>query len=60
MKKILKMAALAVVGATSIIGLASCNQEQTGFDTTKEIKRYTRDTSSGTREGFFEKIHIRV
>lgn len=56
MKKILKMAALAVVGATSIIGLASCNQEQTGFDTTKEIKRYTRDTSSGTREGFFEKI----
>ncbi len=29
------------------------------YDTSKTIKVYTRDTSSGTREGFFEKINLK-
>lgn len=62
MKRILKTAALAIIGVATITGLASCgktenNDDQTQeYDVTKNITRYTRDTTSGTREGFFEKI----
>lgn len=37
----------------------SPSSETTKFDTSKTIKVYTRDTSSGTREGFFEKIDFK-
>lgn len=56
MKKQFKGLLLAVFGLTAMAGLASCSGSTEGFDTTKEITRYTRDTTSGTREGFFEKI----
>lgn len=49
MLKIIKGLGIAVAGITMVTGLASCAQEST-------ITRYTRDTDSGTREGFFEKI----
>lgn len=58
--KIWKKIAFAAVGLTAATSLASCgenNEEATSsFDTTKEVTRYTRDNTSGTREGFFEKI----
>lgn len=45
------------------IGLAlattSCTSSKEGFDTSKSITKYTRDTTSGTREGFFEKIDFK-
>lgn len=47
-KKILISSALVVMGA-----LTSCSSN---FDKTKEIKVYSRDTSSGTRDGFFTGI----
>ena len=37
--------------------LASCGSSS-GFDTSKKITLYTRDTTSGTRDGFFSKIGI--
>ena len=39
----------------SLIGLVSCNQANE-FDTTKNISLYTRNTDSGTRDGFFTKL----
>lgn len=59
--KILKKLAFAAVGVTAAASLASCGEKEDevtkpSFDTTKEVIRYTRDNTSGTREGFFEKI----
>jgi len=54
-----------LISACAIMTLASCGSTssnttsdsgQVGFDTTKEIKVYTRDTNSGTRDGFMSKI----
>lgn len=59
MRKIYRYALTAIVGTAMLAGLASCGNEKDripAFDTTKKITRYTRDTASGTREGFFEKI----
>lgn len=39
------------------LSLASCN-EQSGFDASQNIVPFTRDTESGTREGFMEKIGL--
>lgn len=44
-------------------GLASCNgtgssSETAAFDTSKTVTAYTRDTTSGTRDGFCTKIGI--
>ena len=50
MKKLIKVLALPVM---SVIVLGGCSQN---FDENKEIKIYTRDTSSGTRDGFFTGI----
>ncbi len=50
MKKFIKVLALPVI---SVIALGACSQN---FDENKEIKIYTRDTSSGTRDGFFTGI----
>ncbi|MGM9969074.1 MAG: substrate-binding domain-containing protein [Anaeroplasma sp.] len=49
MKKIFGLFALTLCFLSGAVGLSSCNK-------TEEIKVYTRDTDSGTREGFFEGI----
>ncbi len=59
-KKVLALSSLLVLG----VSLTSCNQttssnnSSTGstFDLSKKIQVYTRDTTSGTRDGFFTKI----
>lgn len=38
--------------------LASCGGNASSFDTSKNINLYTRDTTSGTRDGFFTKIGL--
>lgn len=50
MKKITKTLILPMIG---LMMLGACAQS---FDSNKEIKIYTRDTSSGTRDGFFTGI----
>lgn len=59
-----KLFTLALIG-TSIFALASCAEtssnssaSQGQFDTSKKIKLYTRDTDSGTRDGFFTGIGL--
>lgn len=53
------------IAAFAVIALTSCGStssnttsgsETVEFDTSKTIKVYTRDTNSGTRDGFFSKI----
>ncbi len=51
MKKIIKKLFVGITALSGVASLASC-----GGATEKTITRYTRDTESGTREGFFEKI----
>lgn len=51
MKKILT--SLLLVGLCLLVGCGS-----KGFDSNSEIKLYTRDTSSGTRDGFFTGIGL--
>lgn len=55
--------AMSLVGCSSTTssGTATSSEEaktstKADFDTTKAIKFYTRDTTSGTRDGFFTKI----
>ena len=50
-KKTASLSAMVMIGA---LLLAGCGKE--GFDKTQNIQAYTRDTNSGTREGFMEKI----
>lgn len=42
---------------TALISLASCAKDE-GFDQEKKITLYTRNTDSGTRDGFFTKIGL--
>lgn len=42
---------------TALISLASCAKDE-GFDQEKNITLYTRNTDSGTRDGFFTKIGL--
>jgi len=51
MKKV--FLALTFVLALSLYG---CSEPETGFDTEADINPYTRDTSSGTRDGFMSGI----
>lgn len=54
MKKIIRKILVGLVGVFGLASLASC-----GGGSEKTITRYTRDTESGTREGFFEKIDFK-
>lgn len=49
MNKIVKSLFATMLSAIAVVSMASCKNDA-------EIKVYTRDTSSGTREGFFEGI----
>lgn len=51
MRRILKNLFIGVIALAGLLSLASCRGSSE-----KTITRYTRDTESGTREGFFEKI----
>lgn len=55
MKKVLLLGT-ALLGALS---LAGCSQGE-AFDVNSDIKLYTRDTTSGTRDGFFTGIGLEV
>lgn len=39
----------------ALISLASCAKDE-GFDQEKNITLYTRNTDSGTRDGFLQKL----
>lgn len=65
MKKQLVLAAsviclmgLGSCGNTSSVAPTSSQTSVATFDTSKSIKAYTRDTTSGTRDGFFTKIGL--
>ena len=54
-KNKLIITSLCLLGSVSL--LAACgNTTTTGFDTTRNISKYTREAGSGTRECFFEAI----
>lgn len=53
MKKIIKLASLLLITLLTLVGCTS-----QGFDESSEIKLYTRDTTSGTRDGFFTGIGL--
>lgn len=58
-KKVLSLTSLLVLGAslTSCSGTStSSSSSSSSFDKSKKIQVYTRDTTSGTRDGFFTKI----
>ena len=53
----LKKKSLCTIACLALGVLASCSTNaSTEFDTTKTITRYSRDTTSGTRDGFFTAI----
>lgn len=54
MRKIIRNLFIGIIALVGIISVASC-----GGTSEKTITRYTRDTESGTREGFFEKIDFK-
>ena len=53
MKKIIKLTSLLLIALLTLVGCSS-----KGFDESSEIKLYTRDTTSGTRDGFFTGIGL--
>lgn len=53
MKKIIKLFSLLLIMLCVLTGCSS-----NGFDSNSEIKLYTRDTTSGTRDGFFTGIGL--
>lgn len=61
--KAIKILAAGAASALAIGLLASCGKTTDSganeFDTTKVVKKYTRDTTSGTRDGFFTKIDLK-
>ncbi len=60
MKNLIKTLTIGLSLAATVAFVASCNDnnnsESSSFDTSKKITAYTRDTTSGTRDGFFTKI----
>lgn len=59
MKHLIKNLTVCLSMASMFACLAACSNSQDNvdaFDTEKKITVYTRDTSSGTRDGFFTKI----
>jgi len=59
MKKSLKKISLLALALVGAVGLASCKDKDT-FDVSKKITRYTRDNTSGTRDGFFTAIGFKA
>ena len=53
MKKVLKLTSLLLI---ALCGLAGCSNKE--FNPESDIKLYTRDTTSGTRDGFFTGIGL--
>ena len=54
---ILRKKSLCTIACLALGVLASCSSNASAeFDTTKTITRYSRDTTSGTRDGFFTAI----
>lgn len=53
MKKIIKITSLLLI---LLLGLVSCTNKE--FNSESEIKLYTRDVTSGTRDGFFTGIGL--
>ena len=51
MKKIITLTFLLLI---TLCGLVGCSDKE--FNPESEIKLYTRDTTSGTRDGFFKGI----
>ena len=54
MKSWLKNCFILLGSATALFSVVACHDGE--FDAAKNINRYSRDTSSGTREGFFTAI----
>ncbi len=56
--RIIKLLPKALVISALTLSVASCgnNDSNNSFDSSKKITAYTRDTTSGTRDGFFTKI----
>ena len=61
MKTIFKRLIVTGIGVF-LIGGVSCNNTNTTdtFDLNKKVIAYTRDTSSGTRDGFFTAIGFSI
>ncbi len=61
LRKILFNTSIAVVAGAVVLATVSCGKDKDtetkdSFDTSKNITVYTRDTTSGTRDGFFSTI----
>lgn len=57
MKKNLKSVLCIVFLAVSLFGIVGCKDDEK-FDSSAKIQLYTRDKTSGTRDGFFTNIHF--
>ena len=53
MKKIITLTSLLLIALLTLVGCSN-----SGFDSNSDIKLYTRDTTSGTRDGFFTGIGL--
>lgn len=60
MQKSFSRISLLTLAAFGVLGLASCGPKAEGFDTSKNIIRYTRDNTSGTRDGFFTALGFKA
>lgn len=61
LRKILFNTSIAVIAGAVVLATVSCKKDKDSgtkdtFDTSKNITIYTRDTTSGTRDGFFSTI----
>ena len=54
--KITKIKILTIIMLCLTLGMASCKSKANEFDSSKTITRYSRDSESGTRDGFFTAI----
>ena len=54
----MKKTILLILAVITVTTLSACGKTQEGFDTSKYITVYTRDTSSGTRAGFMNGIEF--
>ncbi|MGI6714509.1 MAG: substrate-binding domain-containing protein [Bacilli bacterium] len=60
MQKSLSRVSLFALLFAGALGLASCGPKEEVFDTSKKINRYTRDNTSGTRDGFFTALGFKA
>ncbi len=56
MKNKINILTLFLIAIISLVGFTSCKNNTTSFDENKDIIKYSRDTTSGTRDGFFTAI----